>query len=394
MLLKEGRMDHNHWWKVLQLIVVLSLSVSLSACSTPFDVLQNAIDELGLQPAKWEETLKGAIDEFGIVSIGVAHQIKSELESLMRQTIQTAQEASFCEADYIGARVQQLLQGIMYKHFPNRSTPPSYTPVICTVDPPIVQSNSPGQVQFSGFDFYQFRNSGDFTADLYLNGDLSRERFGRISVETNYRLILDIQGANFSGISGSSTPQIILRWKSNDASNPSANQAEGKSEVPINIVSEKPPVFTQECRWTSYVSEENPPVNCASGYAVRGIACTGEYCDNMSLWCCSYMIGPDNIVTDGWTGYFSEERHDYTYTPTGSFVYGLACNHDYCDNINLQYLFSNSLRYAGQCSTVGPVSEENPNHIECGNDEFVAGMYCTGDYCDNVSLYCCKANYP
>jgi hypothetical protein len=147
-----------------------------------------------------------------------------------------------------------------------------------------------------------------------------------------------------------------------------------------------------ECIQLSEVSEEYPPALCPDGFVVKGIQCKGGYCDNKILTCCPYM--PDsnvdnNVISQSWSEYFSEEPpNQYT---TDGFISGLACNGKLCDNISLRTFTSSSLKNIGQCYFGPSFSEENNGHYECRHDFYMSGLWCRGGYCDNISLYCCRA---
>jgi beta-lactam-binding protein with PASTA domain len=148
------------------------------------------------------------------------------------------------------------------------------------------------------------------------------------------------------------------------------------------------------CRWTRPVSEESPSSEtCPSGFALKGIKCSGRYCDNKALYCCPYLTGADGQRRLSWSGWISEESpHNSAKTRSG-FVGGLQCKGRYCDNIRLQYLSTPSLRNSGRCSDQPFVSEEGSARSVCaGYGTFVAGMSCKGRYCDNVSLECCGSD--
>lgn len=41
------------------------------------------------------------------------------------------------------------------------------------------------------------------------------------------------------------------------------------------------------CFWTDYFSDENAEVTCPNNHFVAGIQCTGGYCDNIRMYCCT-----------------------------------------------------------------------------------------------------------
>jgi hypothetical protein len=148
------------------------------------------------------------------------------------------------------------------------------------------------------------------------------------------------------------------------------------------------------CRWTRSVSEESPSSeSCPSGFALKGIKCSGRYCDNKALYCCPYLTEGDRRSRLSWSGWISEERPNNTATTRSGFVAGLQCKGAYCDNVRLQYLSTPDLRNTGHCSNQPYVSEEGSGTSICGGyGTFVAGMSCKGSHCDNVSLECCGSD--
>ena len=151
-----------------------------------------------------------------------------------------------------------------------------------------------------------------------------------------------------------------------------------------------------DCVPSRSFSEEQPPSYCPSGYVVKGISCYGRYCDNKTLKCCRYTRTYDRSAAFGWSSWFSEEsdrvRRNYAITELG-FVVGVACRGAYCDDLRLNFMRSPNLQNLRQCYWTGEFSEEQQrgNTRECGSGYFVSGIKCTGPYCDNLNLYCCRA---
>jgi hypothetical protein len=92
----------------------------------------------------------------------------------------------------------------------------------------------------------------------------------------------------------------------------------------------------------------------------------------------------------------SDEGRNADQTDAG-FVTGIGCSDRYCDDVNLEFLTSPSLQNAGQCSFQPFFSEEGSstgdNQDMCPEGHFVAGLACRDSYCDDISLYCCRAEY-
>jgi len=145
--------------------------------------------------------------------------------------------------------------------------------------------------------------------------------------------------------------------------------------------------------WTADFSEEGvAEQHCPSGSAMSGARCTGSYCDNVALWCCPYLAGPDASASKSWSGSFSEENGGRLYTPAqaSQFVAGLRCRGDNCDNLQMEYIRTPHLAFGGACYESPLFSEEGHNYFTCLAGRWVGGMACRGDYCDSMSVYCCQ----
>lgn len=151
--------------------------------------------------------------------------------------------------------------------------------------------------------------------------------------------------------------------------------------------------FAECLPWSYQVSEENGYYQCPPGYAIAGMKCSGRYCDNKFLQCCSYYHQVDAQAIFDWSPWFSEEKPGYA-TAQG-FVAGIACHGSYCDDIRLLYMRSPLVRNTNQCYQLGPMSEEHFNNVRnCAPGYLVSGATCSGSYCDNIDLRCCRAAVP
>ncbi len=153
----------------------------------------------------------------------------------------------------------------------------------------------------------------------------------------------------------------------------------------IQSLAEEPCVFLKR------VSEEGGNSRqCPSGYALRGVRCSGDHCDNKDLMCCPYLDGePDpsakeqasRVISDEFPNVFQSKR----------FISGLACNAAYCDEV-LPYSFKSSrLVNTKQCEWSPWHSEQPDQWIDCGPDRLVSGLRCRDDFCGDVGVYCCGA---
>lgn len=89
--------------------------------------------------------------------------------------------------------------------------------------------------------------------------------------------------------------------------------------------------------WTGWFSEEGiAEANCAADRLVIEVQCRESYCDEMRLGCArlvqGYRINGGVVLQSPW---FSEED-DEGYCPDGTYVQGIMCDGDYCDNIRLK----------------------------------------------------------
>jgi hypothetical protein len=136
-------------------------------------------------------------------------------------------------------------------------------------------------------------------------------------------------------------------------------------------------------------SEEDPPSTCPNGYALRGVICSGSYCDNKRLICRRYTGTYDPTARYRWSRWFSDEGRNEEVSSSEA-VSGIACSGRYCDNIQLRFLNTRQITNRGDCGWTRAFSEEQKRG-ECPDGKLVFGVRCKGRYCDNLYLYCCAA---
>ncbi|MEK8017461.1 MAG: hypothetical protein VSS75_011385 [Candidatus Parabeggiatoa sp.] len=157
------------------------------------------------------------------------------------------------------------------------------------------------------------------------------------------------------------------------------------------------PAAQNNCFTTPWFSEEDSAREACdleegkSGYAVRGMNCKGSYCDDKQLYCCAdglLPLDPQNRID---SPYFSEEGSGSYLDKTRAMI-GLACTGRYCDNISMTMQgFYTDPPPIKEFWTQGWFSEERGydrcqrNGTEMG---FVVGLACDGRYCDNLKLSC------
>ncbi len=158
-------------------------------------------------------------------------------------------------------------------------------------------------------------------------------------------------------------------------------------------------------------SEETPIRDCPAGKVMIGLECSGSYCDNKRLVCGVPSASSGTYSSQGadlyvdpfqWTqAWFSEGQFSYFLY---GWVNGLECSGSYCENLLLrgQDVFSDSSEthkvspVNNACYVTGWISEENhadsstQNYVVCRKDHAVAGVACSGSYCDKLALMCCE----
>ncbi|MBC8070552.1 MAG: hypothetical protein IAG13_19630 [Deltaproteobacteria bacterium] len=134
-------------------------------------------------------------------------------------------------------------------------------------------------------------------------------------------------------------------------------------------------------------SEEHPAGLCGFGQAVQSIKCTGGYCDNLTLDCEPH--GAEIVYGDGFLNYdISEENPDtFALCPADGMVDGVDCAGSNCDNLTVHCEYTDLAR-SNLCDWSGWFSEEQGwANVPLGTA--VAGIQCSGRYCDRMNLYWC-----
>ncbi len=149
--------------------------------------------------------------------------------------------------------------------------------------------------------------------------------------------------------------------------------------------------------WTNFFSEEGSGrQTCDRGYAIAGIKCQGNYCDNKQLLCRSYP-SKRNDSSYWHSSVISEEGPNASFRtdkPVNlGFLSGLGCSGGYCDNISFKVLVTTGMQHTGGWEWKPFFSEEYPSQGVCKPNQFVTGIGCKGKYCDNISIHCSDVNY-
>lgn len=153
--------------------------------------------------------------------------------------------------------------------------------------------------------------------------------------------------------------------------------------------------------WTSSFSEEGRNYQyCPSRTALKGIQCSGGYCDNISLYCGE--LGSRN--RGQWKKRISEERRGGSDTVNGivvrkndymqrcgvrGYITGMQCTGGSCDNISL-YCSTFKNKKPRNCSWTSWISEEHGGRLIFGSKKYAVAMECKGSRCDNKRFYVCN----
>lgn len=134
---------------------------------------------------------------------------------------------------------------------------------------------------------------------------------------------------------------------------------------------------------------------------MSGFNCTGWYCDNVRLECHSTRlqivsrfwtapISEENLGTCSAVSGVTVRCNNYQQLcgPDG-FMSGVACSGAYCDNVSLECVYLRDYRSTG-CYWTPWISEEGGGTLFLPDGYYAAGMECSGAYCDNQRFYACQ----
>jgi len=137
--------------------------------------------------------------------------------------------------------------------------------------------------------------------------------------------------------------------------------------------------------WTALTSEEYPPVSCPSGYVSDAMQATGSNSDNVGLHC--GYIGR-SAYGQAWSVYFSEEGVNWNACGTNRVMVGIACSGNYCDNVSIECASFSNVTRGSNCYWTAWFSEEQQyDYLMSGYA--AVGLQCRGNNCDDMSIYAC-----
>ncbi len=91
-----------------------------------------------------------------------------------------------------------------------------------------------------------------------------------------------------------------------------------------------------------------------------------------------------------WTAYTSEESPPVNCLGS-RLVAGVACTGRFCDNVAIDCVSVSGFTFYDH-STTPFFSEEGAHEGVCSGNEWMTGIQCHGDFCDNISIRCTETN--
>ncbi|AOP36635.1 hypothetical protein A0128_20115 [Leptospira tipperaryensis] len=141
--------------------------------------------------------------------------------------------------------------------------------------------------------------------------------------------------------------------------------------------------------WLQWTTDGSASIQSGNTFLTHGIRCDGRYCDNVNLLSTESGYTQTN---SWWTDSFSEEGSNERICANNGFVTGLQCSGSYCDSIALRCSQLNNNGVRSSCYWTAPVSEESGGKFVAPESMYLAGVRCSGRYCDNKQLYLCQAD--
>jgi hypothetical protein len=138
--------------------------------------------------------------------------------------------------------------------------------------------------------------------------------------------------------------------------------------------------------WTDFTSDERVPVSCPSGFAVDAMECRGSECDDVTLHCGAISSSSN---AGNFSGFISEELpNNSVVCGLNQFMIGVACREDFCDDMAIQCATFDG-RNRGFCNWTSYFSEEQQFKF-LDNGFAAAGLQCRGSNCDDIRILECS----
>lgn len=173
-------------------------------------VLNNAIDDLNVASADWQDILQEAIDE---LPEEVQSTVTNEVSNLLNRAVSATGAEVRCNVDFFRMRIQQSLQRIKAK-FLGSDIPP-LEPQLCNVVPLAVDMNLDpsrrNKLEFYGYDF----DMADVRV-IHVSGNSETDVTRFLDQPTHYHMTLNLGG---SGVPlNKNSNRLILRWNNRNIS--------------------------------------------------------------------------------------------------------------------------------------------------------------------------------
>ena len=139
--------------------------------------------------------------------------------------------------------------------------------------------------------------------------------------------------------------------------------------------------------WLRATSDGGPAIGCNASGVASGFSCKGSYCDDVNLLCTHSGY---SSAGSAWSGYVSDEAPSETICPNNGFVSGVRCTGSYCDNVSVNCTTLNNGGVRKNCFWTAPVSEESIGRFVSPAGMAIAGVRCSGRYCDNTQFHLCQ----
>lgn len=276
-------------------------------------LIERAIDELSMQPGRWDQVLANLTSNVGGEMRETIRTLRSEMQDLTREVTETAGIEGRCTVEFVGQRVQRALQQILDNNDPRGKY--ELAPWICHLRPEEFTVDSIGRppavpIKVTGFGFTPQNVSSAQIAVVDQNGNVILPIHMVPNHVSAYRMTINIQGIQFP-----LTPRNKLRvaW-SGDSYYTEASIIVPEAPVPT------PTPAPRSIARSEYVdggTQESGMHACPKGYAIAGV-----HIDQNKFLCRRVMPeGEENYVqtvVDSGT-----QRHGMHACPVGTYLRGL-----------------------------------------------------------------------
>jgi hypothetical protein len=131
------------------------------------------------------------------------------------------------------------------------------------------------------------------------------------------------------------------------------------------------------------ISEETGPAVCPPGAVANAIACYGDYCDDLRVFC--IKAHPTPVALDAATA-----------PNAAAFVTAVQCHGRWCDQVTATRTRFQGLSVGEPCYTSPPITDKpGPEgqgyHHVCRRDHAITDLSCSGQRCSEIRVRCCPA---